>query len=76
MRKFTEDANNSNLGFIPIVFEITGKMHPVTRDLLHQFSAKGKTQGCTLRGDVEILGIKFDGDTSKEISRRYFGKLF
>ena len=36
MRKFNEDANNSNLGFIPIVFEITGKMHPVTRDLLHQ----------------------------------------
>ena len=33
-KKFDEDANNSNLGFLPVIFEITGKMHPEVRTLL------------------------------------------
>ena len=40
MRKYAADADDNNLGFIPIVFEITGRMHPATRDLLHEVIAQ------------------------------------
>ena len=34
MRKYEQAATAIGLGFIPIVFETTGRMHPVTRSLL------------------------------------------
>ena len=33
MRKYEQAATAIGLGFIPIVFETTGRMHPVTRSL-------------------------------------------
>jgi len=33
LNKYQETARNCNFGFIPIVFEITGRMHPVTHAL-------------------------------------------
>ena len=34
MKKYEQSAKNNGLGFIPIVFETTGRMHPVARALL------------------------------------------
>ena len=34
MRKYEHVAKANDLGFIPIVFETTGRMHPVARSLL------------------------------------------
>ena len=47
MRKYEQAATAIGLGFIPIVFETTGRMHPVTRSLLVdviQSAAKEKFQ--------------------------------
>jgi hypothetical protein len=44
MKKFHEDASNNNLGFLPVIFEITGKMHPEVRTLLHSIVSQKSKQ--------------------------------
>jgi hypothetical protein len=44
MNKYLNIAKENDLGFIPIVFEITGRMHPVTRTLLHDVIKKAATE--------------------------------
>jgi hypothetical protein len=39
-RKYSSMASAANLGFLPIVFEITGKMHPATKRLLSSMMKK------------------------------------
>ena len=38
--KYDQTAHSSNLGFIPIIFEITGRMHPETYSFFHDLLKK------------------------------------
>jgi hypothetical protein len=44
MKKYEKRAKDIGLGFIPIVFETTGRMHPVTRALLVEVIQKAATE--------------------------------
>ena len=65
MKKYEKRAKDIGLGFIPIVFETTGRMHPDTRALLVEVIQKAATEkGVCI--SLEILDFQFD-DLGKSI---------